>query len=135
MIKRILLIALIIAPFCLQGRAYSQTDDAGYGQQSKDDSNQDTSAGQNLPFSQVRPGMEIKKVGGLNMVVPVGTQFYKEGAQIKMEEDGQYAARRITEMDAHLQKMDEKLIKLNEVMIKLAEEVEALRKAVETSRK
>ena len=60
------------------------------------------------------PGMEIRKIGGINMMVPEGTQFYTQGSQLKMEEASEYSARRFKEMDERFQKMEEKQRKLEE---------------------
>ena len=72
--------------------------------------------------------MEIKKIGGINMVVPVGTKFYMEGAQVKMEEAPEYSARRFKEMDDRFIKMEEREQKMEEEIRKLEKQVRALTK-------
>ncbi len=69
--------------------------------------------------AELQPGMELMKIGGINMVVPKGTQFYKEGAQVKMEEAGEYSARRFKEMDDRLQKIEAKQRKMETEIEKL----------------
>ncbi len=72
-------------------------------------------------INEVRPGMELRKVGGINMIVPEGTQFYMEGSQLKMEEAGEYAARRFRQVDERLKAMEEREKKLEEEIKKLQE--------------
>lgn len=60
------------------------------------------------------PGMEIMKIGGINMLVPQGTQFYMQGSQLKMEEASEYSARRFQDMDKRLQRIEEKQSKMEE---------------------
>lgn len=62
--------------------------------------------------NKLRPGMELRKIGGINMVVPEGTQVYKQGAMLIMEEDGDYSARRFKIMDERFNKLDERLQKI-----------------------
>ena len=50
----------------------------------------------------VRPGMELKRVGGINLVIPEGAKVYQEGSHLAMEEPEEYAARRFKEMDARI---------------------------------
>ncbi|MFA5143419.1 MAG: hypothetical protein WC522_04540 [Candidatus Omnitrophota bacterium] len=80
-------------------------------------------------ISRVRPGMEVKKIGGLNLMVPEGTKFYREGAQIRMEEEGEYSARRFKEMDARLQKVENKVRGIETGMEELRKNIEAVRKS------
>jgi len=77
---------------------------------------------------QVPPGMELRKIGGINMVVPNGLKVYKDGPVFRMEEDGGYSARRFKETD-------ERFNKLEEAQKKLEEDIAQLRKAIESIRK
>lgn len=54
----------------------------------------------------IRPGMELKKIGGLNLIVPEGTQIYRNGAQLIMEEADDYTARNLKEMKSRLDKVE-----------------------------
>ena len=50
----------------------------------------------------VPPGMELKKVGSLNLVVPAGSQMHKDRSQWIMEGPEDFAARNISEIKARL---------------------------------
>lgn len=87
--------------------------------------------------NQVPLGMELRRIGGINMVVPEGTQFYKEGSQLKMEEASEYSARRFWETTERINKLEEKTKALEERLNNLEEkqrktdaEIEYLRKPV-----
>ena len=87
--------------------------------------------------NQVPIGMEIRRIGGINMVVPIGTQFYKEGSQLKMEEASEYSARRFWEVTERVNKLEEKaralegkLKNLEDKQKKTDAEIEELRKII-----
>ncbi|MDD5428339.1 MAG: hypothetical protein PHI58_03765 [Candidatus Omnitrophica bacterium] len=100
-----------IALFFLQNAICAQTD---YDKNGKDVHKMTP---ENI--NEVRPGMEVKKIGGINMVVPEGTQFYMEGSQVKMEEAGEYAARRFKSMTENFKALEDKVTKLEERVLKL----------------
>lgn len=50
----------------------------------------------------VPPGMELRKIGGLNLVVPKGARVRKERSQWIMEGPEDFAARNISEIKARL---------------------------------
>ena len=79
-------------------------------------------------INDLRPGMEVRKVGGINMVVPEGTQFYMEGSQLKMEEASEYSARRFKDVDERFKAMEAREKKLEE-------EIKALQEALKTRHK
>lgn len=72
----------------------------------------------------VRPGMELRKIGGVNMLVPEGAEVYYDKGRYLVEGFGEYAARRFKETDERLSRIETGLISLND-------EIEALRKTVE----
>ena len=74
----------------------------------------------------LRPGMEMRKVGGINMVVPEGVQFYRQGAQVKMEEAPEYSARRFKETDERLKNIEDKQDKADKEIKELRELITAL---------
>ncbi len=59
--------------------------------------------------NQLRPGMELRSIGGINMVVPEGTQYYTEGSQVKMEEASEYAARRFKDADERFKSLEDRV--------------------------
>ena len=99
---RFLILAVVL--FCFQPVAYAQNND---NNKSSDIYEVDTGAS-----DQIRPGMKLMKVGGINMMVPEGTKFYKQGAQVKMEEASEYSARRFKEMGERLSKIDDRITKV-----------------------
>ena len=50
----------------------------------------------------VPPGMELKKIGALNLLVPEGARVYKDRSQWIMEGPEDYSARNISEIKARL---------------------------------
>ncbi|MDO8525575.1 MAG: hypothetical protein Q7S07_03705 [Candidatus Omnitrophota bacterium] len=71
--------------------------------------------------NRLRPGMEIRNIGGINMVVPEGTQYYTEGSQLKMEEAGEYAARRFKDSDERFKKLEDRIRKMEKEVQNLQE--------------
>ncbi|GEM_PF-2858166 len=69
----------------------------------------------------LRPGMESKKMGGLHMVVPEGTQRYKEAGQWKMEDPEVYAARNFKEVKNRLDQLEKNQQKLQDDLDTLKE--------------
>ena len=118
MTKRCLLLIFAISLFSFPYISYAQ--DGGYDTaDSEKEESKDIAKIRKESFSQVRPGMQVKKIAGLNMLVPEGTQFYKQGAQVRMEEDGDYSARRFQEMDVRLQKTEKKVRMLERELTEL----------------
>ncbi len=85
--------------------------------------------------NKLRPGMELRKIGGINMIVPEGAKVYKQGAMLIMEEDGDYSARRFKDMNDRFFKLEEKEKLLEERYKKLEEEVKELRKLINKEQK
>ncbi|MBN2453477.1 MAG: hypothetical protein JXB40_04370 [Candidatus Omnitrophica bacterium] len=53
-------------------------------------------------------GMELRKIGGMNMIVPEGAQVRKRNSLVVMEEPEEYAARNIFEIKARMNKIEER---------------------------
>ena len=134
MLKKYFLAILIMVLFLFQGASYAQSDDTGSGTQEitteeQTDKDKEAEKIRNETRAGMRPGLEVKKIGGLNMLVPEGTKFYKEGAQIKMEEEDAYSARRFKEMDTRLQKAENRISSLEHEISELRNLIETIQKS------
>lgn len=78
--------------------------------------NSETDAGAE---SEVPPGMEIKKVGGINFMVPKGAKLYKRGGMTIMEGASAYSARRLDTIESRLEKVEKSIKELKEEVKKL----------------
>jgi len=63
--------------------------------------------------SEIPPGMELKKVGGINLMVPEGAKLYKRGAVTVMEGASAYSARRLNDIESRLDKVEENIKELD----------------------
>lgn len=125
--KKARFLILTVVLFCFQPASYAQNND------NKSSDILEVNAGAS---DQMRPGMKIMKVGGINMMVPEGTKFYKQGAQVKMEEASEYSARRFKEMDERLSKIDDRIMKVenaNEDAARISREIDARLKKTEVA--
>ncbi|MFA4981482.1 MAG: hypothetical protein WC592_03320 [Candidatus Omnitrophota bacterium] len=86
----------------------------------------DEKSGGSTTKTTIRPGMEIKKIGGLNMVVPEGTQIYRKGAQLMIESPEDYSARNIKEMKTRVENLEKE-------QAGMKDDIETLKKALEAS--
>ena len=87
------------------------------------------------------PGMEIKKVGDVNVLIPKGSKLRHENDLLVIESTDEYAAPRFIEVDKRLdaleagqkelEAVDKRLDALEAVQKELKAEVEQLREAVE----
>ena len=105
-----IIIILIFMAFFFNFQSLSVAQEYENDSKKQDDVHRENPESLNNPL----PGMEIRKIGGINMMVPEGTQFYMQGAQLKMEEASEYSARRFKEMDERFRKMEERQLKLEE---------------------
>jgi len=64
--------------------------------------------------SEIPPGMENKKIGSRNFVVPKGTRLYKRGAATFIEGPDAYSARRFETMESRLEKIEKSIKELRE---------------------
>ncbi|MBU0881042.1 MAG: hypothetical protein KKE81_02465 [Candidatus Omnitrophica bacterium] len=126
--KKARFLILTAVLFCFQSASYAQNYD---NNKSSDIHEVNAEAS-----DQLRPGMKLMKVGGINMLVPEGTKFYKQGAQVKMEQAGEYSARRFKEMDERLSKTDERIMKVemaNEDAARISREIDERLKKTEVA--
>lgn len=78
--------------------------------------------------NQIPPGMEMKKIDRLNIIVPEGTKIFEKspgkGGAIFIETTSEYMARQLVDIEEHFAKIEKNIGKLKE-------EVEILKEAVE----
>lgn len=67
----------------------------------------------------IRPGMELKKLGGINMLVPEDTQVYRDRGRWIMEGPDEYAARRFKDVETRLQAVESEQEKLRQELERL----------------
>ena len=67
----------------------------------------------------IRPGMELRKVGGLNLIVPEGSEIYKDRGRWVMEEPEAFAARNFKEIKSRLDKLEKENQSLKDEVEKL----------------
>ena len=63
---------------------------------------------------EIPTGMEIKKVGGINLMVPKGAKLYKRGGITVMEGASAYSARRLDTMEGRLDEIEKSINELKE---------------------
>ena len=101
------LFAVLVLISCIAWPAYSQEDDG-----TKDRS--------------VPTGMEIKKVGNANVMMPKGGTFTKEGDLLVLEGPTAYAARKFVVVEKRLAKIDSQISALQKDMEEIKETLSAL---------
>ncbi len=123
--RKILSMCVILAAFFMSMISMPSVADNFYG--TRTDNSSDSKQGNN-PNIEVDPGMELRRVGGLNMIVPKGTQVHQDGSLQVMEGPDEYAARnimevktRIGEMEKAQKEMREEVDSLKEAILKLQE--------------
>lgn len=73
---------------------------------------------------EIPAGMEIIQVGdGQRLYVPQGTKTRKVGAQLILQDNSEYVAKKFLEMEGYLKTLEEKLAELKK-------EIEQLKKAI-----
>ena len=73
------------------------------------------------------PGMEVKNVGGINVIVPQGTRVHKEGSQIVYEDLGEYLGRRFHELEQLVFVMQKEISRQSAQLEALRQDLEALK--------
>jgi len=73
----------------------------------------------------IPPGMEIKKIGGLNLVVPEGAQMHKERSQWVIEGAEDFAIRNISEIKTRLTVIEKEQKELKKSIEDLKESLRA----------
>lgn len=111
--------------------SFAWLQSASFAQDYKDSENTaDTEDVTPETINKLRPGMELRKIGGINMIVPEGAKIYKQGAMLIMEDDGDYSARRFKDMNNRFFRLEERTKVLEEKNKKLEDEVKELRKEI-----
>jgi hypothetical protein len=72
---------------------------------------------------EIPPGMELRMMGGIKMIVPKGTQVHKKGSLVVMEGPDEYAARNIYEMNGRISELEAR-------QVSIEKELEGLRQAI-----
>lgn len=75
---------------------------------------------------EVPTGMELRKIGPVNVVVPKGTEVRDEGGVIFLENTAQYMSRKFTEMENLFNKLQAGQEKLKEELEQLIEIVDRI---------
>jgi len=115
----------IFIAICLAGltagisSADEQGDGAGYSETNVSLENKDSAI-------EVPPGMELRMMGGLKMIVPEGARVRKKNSIFIMEEADEYAARNIYEMKGRLRGLESRQMDLEKELTGLKEAVAKL---------
>ncbi len=72
------------------------------------------------------PGMERKKIGGINLRVPEGTAVYQIGPNIIREELDEYVGRRFKETENRIEKLEKSQKELHREIEQLKEIIKSL---------
>ncbi len=79
----------------------------------------------------ISPGMELRKIGSISMIVPEGTRVSKKSSLVVMEGPDEYAARNIYEMKGRLTTLEVRQHDLEKDLNNLRETVSKLQKKPE----
>lgn len=71
----------------------------------------------------VGPGMEVRDVGGVRVIVPQGAKVYREGSQVIFEDTGEYLARRFAMLEDEIAYLKEDLLRKERAIEGLKKEV------------
>ncbi|MFH1189618.1 MAG: hypothetical protein V1682_02870 [Candidatus Omnitrophota bacterium] len=80
----------------------------------------------------IPPGMELRKIGGISMIVPEGTQVSKKSGLVVMEGPDEFAARNIYEMRGRLMTLEERQHDVEKELNDLKETISKLQQKPET---
>jgi len=72
----------------------------------------------------LRPGMQLRKIGGINAVVPEGTEIYERKGLLFIESPEEYAARRFKETEERFQKLESTVKAFGEKIENLTKELQ-----------
>lgn len=78
---------------------------------------------------EVPPGMETKKVGQVNVVVPEGTEVRDKGGVIFIESTTQYVSRKFVEMEARFNQLETEQGKLKREIEQLIEAIDKIQQS------
>jgi len=76
----------------------------------------------------IPPGMELRKMGSIKMIVPKGTQVRKKNSLVIMEGPDEYAARNIYEMNGRLMGLEAKQLNIEKELDGLKQAILELQK-------
>ena len=76
------------------------------------------------PEVKVGPGLEVTKVGNMNIVAPKGSQITQEGGQINVEDISAYVARKLEEVDQRFLNLEKQQEEMKESIDQLKESVD-----------
>lgn len=81
----------------------------------------------------LKPGMELRKIGGINLLIPEGSKVYERNGLYFIETPEEFIARRIKEMGGRLEAMENKVTGLNEEVETLKSKIAAQAESAEES--
>lgn len=93
----------------------------------------ETSPVKKEPVIDIPPGMELRKVGNINIVVPEGTQIRKNGSNLIMEGPDEYVARNVREIKGRLAEIETRQLEHEKKLDGLKQAISEVRKRPEAS--
>lgn len=78
-------------------------------------------------YVEISPGMELKKIGTVNRLVPIGTKVVDKDGLVTAESMGEYVARRFIETDSRLEAIDSEISHIKETLQTLHQETDQLK--------
>lgn len=93
----------------------------------------ETSPARKEPVIDIPPGMEMRKVGNINMIVPEGTQIRKNGSNLIMEGPDEYVARNVREIKGRLTEIETRQLAQEEKLDGLKQAISEARRQPEGS--
>jgi len=76
--------------------------------------------------SRMPPGMAVKKIDRINVVVPKDAKIYKKGMTASVEGGDEYAARKFIDVDDRFAKNESTMETLKKELLELKKEIRAL---------
>ncbi|GEM_PF-2868578 len=87
------------------------------------------------PQVKVGPGLEVIKVGNINIVAPKGSRISQKDGQINVEDISAYVSRKLEEVDARFSSIENKQEEMKEDITQLKETVDNLQNNTSASDK
>lgn len=85
---------------------------------------QETKKGNRLNIGE---GMEIRKIKGLNLLVPKDAKTWYDGAVLKVEDAVEYSASRLIKMERRFEKIDKTLVNLQKQIDELKRKLDGIK--------
>ncbi|MFC1509595.1 hypothetical protein ACFL60_07930 [Candidatus Omnitrophota bacterium] len=76
----------------------------------------------------IPPGMELRKIGDLRVLIPKGGKIFKAGDALVVETSGEYAAREFSEIEGRFNKIETEQKALKEEIEYLKETIKRIEK-------